>query len=101
MGLNMVPLIYYGQAISYINQVKYNGEFLASVSNFHEEFLNMLIENYTEKDCYMCINKVPEEGVVISKEGEFFEAYKLKSFNFIMRETAELDTEESNIEDEN
>lgn len=49
----------------------------------------------------MCINKVPEEGVVVRIEGNDFEAYKAKSERFYARETAQLDKGELNIEDEN
>ena len=56
---------------------------------------------YNEKDCFMCNNKVPEEGCVIRIDGLEFEAYKQKSERFYARETILLDKGESNIEDEN
>ncbi len=62
----------------------------------------MLIkEKYNEKDCFMCKNKLPEEGVVIRVEGLDLEAYKQKSSKFFELETKELDKGEVNIEDEN
>jgi hypothetical protein len=48
----------------------------------------------------MCSNKLPEEGVVLRKESELFEAYKLKSDSFLERETKGLDSGEVNIEDD-
>jgi hypothetical protein len=54
---------------------------------------------YQNVDCYMCKNKVPAEGVVVRKENLFtFEAYKLKSFKFLERESKELDTGEVDME---
>ena len=50
----------------------------------------------------MCVNKVPEEGIVIRKNNIFtYEAYKLKSFRFLEAESKQLDTGEANLEDTN
>ena len=46
----------------------------------------------------MCINKVPCEGIVLVKESDFFEAYKLKSMSFLARESEELDSGKVDIE---
>lgn len=95
-GLNAVPELYYGYAKDlHITLSKFNEE------QFQLEFLNRIKLNYNEKDCYMCSNKVPEEGCVIRIEGNELEAYKVKSERFYQRETAQLDKGESNIEDEN
>ena len=56
------------------------------INDWREEFLQRIKSEYNEKNCYMCKNKVPEEGIVLTKEGEFFEPYKLKSNNFLLRE---------------
>jgi hypothetical protein len=48
----------------------------------------------------MCRNKVPEEGIVLTKDGLTFEAFKLKSMRFLEEETKLLDKEQTNIEDE-
>ena len=66
-----------------------------------EKFLNVIKDEYNEHQCFMCGNKVPEEGCVIRIEGLDFEAYKQKSTAFYERETTQLDKGESNIEDEN
>ena len=54
---------------------------------------------YNEKDCWMCTNKLPEEGIVLRVDRlDSFEAYKLKSFRFLMGESKQ---EEVDIETEN
>ena len=88
-GLNTVPELYYG----------YAGDFYDY--NSPEELLQIIKEQFNEKDCYICKNKVPEEGCVIRIDGLEFEAYKQKSERFYARETILLDKGESNIEDEN
>ena len=66
-----------------------------------EHFLQLLKDLYNEKNCYICKNKVPEEGAVIRLEKNEFEAYKQKSNRFYEKETKELDSGEINIEDLN
>jgi len=102
-GLNAVPELYYGYAKDCFSNIYHlieepNNQF---EQNWNDEFLVELKKKYNEKDCYMCINKVPEEGVVVRIEGNDFEAYKAKSERFYARETAQLDKGELNIEDEN
>lgn len=91
-GLKTVPLFYYGKAKDWDSVI-------STEAHWHENFLAKLIEKYTEKDCYLCKNKVPEEGVVIAKDGAFFEAYKLKSLKFLEFESDTLDKGEVSIED--
>lgn len=102
-GLNAVPQLYYGYAkdcFTYIyHLVEEPNEF--PEQKWNEEFLVEIKKNYNEKDCYICKNKVPEEGCVIRIEGLNFEAYKQKSNRFYELETKLLDKGESNIEDEN
>ena len=69
--------------------------------NWRSKLLETLKAEYTEKECWMCNNKVPEEGCVIRVEGLEFEAYKLKSNLFYERETKLLDKGESDMESEN
>jgi hypothetical protein len=65
-----------------------------------EKFLEILEATYNEKDCKMCINKVPEEGIILRVEKlEYYEAYKLKSKRFLLMESEEQEKEVSNIED--
>ena len=70
---------------------------------FQQNFVKLLENQYNEKDCYICKNKVPEEGIVLrlSEKLDKFEAFKLKSFKFLEKESKDADKEISNIEDEN
>jgi hypothetical protein len=88
-----VPLHFYGKAKDLYD--------INTDVHWHENFLSNLIRDYNEGDCYICRNKVPREGIVVQKEGEGFEAYKLKSISFLERETKLLDNEVENIEDTN
>lgn len=65
-----------------------------------ESFLKTLQEDYLEKDCVHCKNKVPAEGICVRIDGrESYMTYKLKSKRFLEHETKELDKGEENIED--
>lgn len=94
VGLTPSHLFYYGKVYKYLSLldkegVNYNDE------NWREKFIKYLEKKYNEKDCFMCNNKVPEEGVVVRKESLFnCESYKLKSFRFLEHETKQLDEEE-------
>jgi len=69
-------------------------------THWQENFLQKLEEEYNEKDCYLCINKVPEEGIILRIEKlEQYEAYKLKSKKFLLMESEEQEKEIENIED--
>ena len=92
-GLKTVPLFYYGLAKDWDSSI-------STDEHWHKNFLEKLIAKYNEKDCYICKNKVPEEGVVLVKESDFYEAYKLKSAKFLEKESENLDKGETNIEDE-
>lgn len=92
MGLKTVPIFYYGRAKDIYPELQI-GE------HWHAELLNKLTLQYTEKKCYLCASNVPEEGVVMTKEGDFFEGYKLKSFAFLERETKEIDKGIVSVED--
>lgn len=94
-GLNAVPELFYGKAIELFSDNRLN------LDNWREKFLEVIKDEYNEHQCFMCGNKVPEEGCVIRIEGLDFEAYKQKSTAFYERETAQLDKGENNIEDEN
>lgn len=91
--LEPAPLFYYGRAKDMYPEIDTN-------EHWHENFLNRLISDYTEKDCFICRNKVPEEGIVIIPEKEDWNGFKLKSLRFLEKETQELNCEQSNIEDQ-
>lgn len=90
-GLNHVPMFYFGKAKDLFE--------IDTDDHWHSTFLEKLQEKYNEKDCFMCKHKLPEEGVVLRKEGGLFEAYKCKSMRFLEMETKSLDKGEENIED--
>lgn len=91
-GIPTVPVFYYGKAKDWDKTI-------STDDHWHENMLLKLMEVYNEKDCFMCKNVVPEEGVVISKEGDTFQAFKLKSFKFLKKESDDLDKGEVNMED--
>ena len=94
-GLEYVHHYYFGKAKDLFKEI-------STEQHWHEEFVKRLEQTYTEADCFMSKNKVPEEGIVIRKEKlTEFEAYKLKSFNFLERETAMLDKGEADLESTN
>lgn len=72
-----------------------------SLEFFRISYLQMLEAEYNEKDCPLCINQVPEEGIILRKLGHIdkFEAYKLKSKRFLSLETKELDAGVVDIEE--
>ena len=97
-GLIPVEEFYYGFARDLypelnIEDREWNQKFwdkMANDSNF-----------YMEKDSPDCNNKVPHEGVVIKIEDMIPRAWKLKTFAFVNGEQKELDSGETNTEDEN
>lgn len=98
MGLNFVHVFYHGKAGDLFDN--YTVGNLNLNLHWNENFVKELERQYNEKDCFMCVNKVPEEGVVVRKEKLFgFEAYKLKSFAFLEYETKLLDEGVTNLED--
>lgn len=90
-GLNPVTQLYYGSASEFSDE-------RLTEEHWETKFLETIKEKFNEKDCYMCNNKVPEEGVVIRIEGPEFEAYKQKSTRFYERETKLLDQGVEDIE---
>lgn len=97
LGVEYCPEIYYGKADDfYYHSVKEENQTLDSWRN---ELLLSLQEKYVyDQDSQFCINKVPEEGIVVRKEGLYLEAFKLKSFRFLEFESKQLDEEVIDIE---
>lgn len=93
-GLFCVPEHYYGSINDILKEFK-----IEIMNNWRDEFYKLLSKLYLEKDCYICNNKVPNEGIVIRREGLDIDSYKLKSFRFNERETKILDRGITNIED--
>jgi hypothetical protein len=89
-GLNMVPELYWGPAKDLFE--------IPVDEDWHENFLQAINWNYLEKNCEMCVNKVPDEGIVLRKEVIDIEPYKYKSFAFKLRETKNADAGEIDLE---
>lgn len=101
-GLKAVPELYYGKASDfYDRKILGRKRSVDHLDLWRNTFLEQVKLKYNEKDCYMCNNKVPEEGCVLRIEKLDIEAYKVKSNAFYELETKLLDKGESNIEDEN
>jgi len=63
VGLTPSHLFYYGKAVD-MYKLDVNG-------HWNEEFVKSLERDYNEKNCFMCKNSVPEEGIVVRKESLF------------------------------
>ncbi len=96
--IQAVPLHYYGTVIDFLNMYGNIGKFIDD-RDMQETFFEILSNIYLEKDCSICKNKVPNEGVCIRREVNDIDVYKLKSFAFRRAETDALDKGEENIED--
>lgn len=94
-GLNAVPELYYGKARDFYWDARVNYQ------TWLTRLLEKIKEAYNEKDCFLCVNKVPEEGCVVRIDGLDFNAFKVKSNRFYELETKQLDKGEVNIEEEN
>lgn len=94
VGLDYVPMFYNGLAMDLFN--------FDTEEDWNKKFIELLEEKYTNKECYICQNSVPEEGIVLRVENQFeFKSYKLKSFSFLEYETKLLDSGEVDMESEN
>jgi tRNA-binding EMAP/Myf-like protein len=95
VGLNFTDtLIYVGKASELYPDLD-----TTDTESWRVQFLEQLERDYNEKNCYMCSNKVPEEGIILRVERlESYEAYKLKSKRFILMESDEQEKGMENIE---
>jgi hypothetical protein len=89
-GLKMVPELYWGRAKDLFD--------IDVDDKWHDNFIQKLSDTFLEKDCDLCVNKVPDEGIVLRKENINIEPYKYKSFAFWLRETKEADKGEVDLE---
>jgi len=95
-GFNAAISFYQGALIDLYPEIDYYNP------NWRDEFLECLIADYNDKDCWMCENKVPEEGIVLRVETiTEFKAFKLKSDRFFEWETKVLDSGSVDIEEAN
>ena len=98
-GLNAVPELFYGRARD-LWEFEGKGKTPSDIA-WESQLLGLIKDMFNEKDCFMCQNKVPEEGVVVRIEQNDLEAFKCKSARFYERETKQLDKGEVDIETEN
>lgn len=93
-GFNSVIELYYGYAKDLFPEIKQD-------ENWGENFIEKLREKYLEKQCTVCKNKVPNEGIVLRVDKLGAKALKLKSFAFLQKETKDLDKGNIDMEEEN
>ena len=94
LNVETVPEIYYGYAKHLIT--------LDESNHWQENFLQYLRDNYVhDQDSIFCDGKLPEEGIVLRKEGYEIEAYKLKNFRFLNFESDQKDKGTEDIEEQN
>lgn len=92
VGFNYVPHFFTGRAKDLFSEAEQD-------EAWTDNFMAELEKKYTDKNCFMCRNVCPEEGIVLRKEGVFqFETFKLKSFKFLEYETKLLDEGQADIE---
>lgn len=82
--IGTVTELYYGPAKKLFPR-------LTVKTHWHENFLKHLREQYLENDSVLCLNKVPEEGIVLRREVNNISVFKLKANAFLQKETASLD----------
>lgn len=92
--LEVCPTYYHGKAADLFD---INNE----DPNWSELFLAELKETYLEKPCEFCNNGNVREGVCLRRENTMHKnAYKLKSFSFLEKESKDRDNDVTNIEEE-
>lgn len=100
IGVKFVREIFYGDANGWTDDKEVCVPHGYTTDKWRELFLSDLQKNCVyDQDSIFCQNKVPEEGIVLRKEGLQIEAFKLKSFRFFEHETKQLDKGETNVED--
>lgn len=91
-GFKMPETHYYGLAKDHFPEI-------STENHWHDNFLQKMIEVYLEKKCKLCKNDVWAEGVILRKDTPFeWDAFKLKSFNFLEGESKQLDSGEVDME---
>lgn len=90
-SLHSVKELYYGRAENLFPNLNIN-------EHWHEEFLTNLRNMYLEQRSVLCNNNVPEEGIVLRREVNDIDVYKLKSISFLEKESKMLDKGEIDIE---
>ena len=106
VGLTPVTELYYGNAVDLYPELCQivNSEDYMIPEDWNRQFWEKLANDedfFMECNSPSCNNKVPHEGLVIKKEDMIARAWKLKCYAFIRGESEELDSGQSNIEDDN
>lgn len=106
VGLTPVEELYYGNAVDLYPELCQivNSEDYMIPEDWNQQFWEKLANDenfFMECNSPSCNNKVPHEGLVIKKEDMIARAWKLKCYAFIRGESEELDSGQSNIEDDN
>lgn len=96
--LKHVPEYYYGSLKDFYFRFVNPGNELSE--NFRDEIFKYLLTAFNlEKDCEFCRNVVPAEGIVVRVDGrKHYNAFKLKSKRFKLRENEELEAGVVDIE---
>lgn len=99
-GLEMVKEVFYGCAEELYTKMTYEiGTGVEDIERWQEGFLQHLINLVEDRLCPHNNCEVPAEGVVVRIEHlDQCEAYKLKSFAFLKRESDALDKGELDLE---
>lgn len=92
-NVNAVPLYYQGVAKDLFD-IPEDQEWKINFAKRMRNAFNL------EKNCEFCKTTVPAEGICVRISNKSFPAIKLKSMNFLVRETKELDAGEVDIESE-
>ena len=94
-GIKHVPEFYYGKAKDYCPQIPLE-------QHWNQNFLGALESEFMlDRKCPLCNTGVFEEGIVIRIDGLFeCPPYKLKNFNFLSKETEDLDKGVIDLESE-
>jgi len=92
-GFEHVKHIYYGYAYGIDGSATYN------INTFQEDFLELLEAKCMSRKCEYNPG-MPAEGIVVRREGLIDECdlFKLKSFEFLSKESLELDSGEIDME---
>ena len=97
-GLLAVPLYYYGAASQLFKDLNNSPNNEEELSEWQNQFLQKMKDTYLEGNDTLCVNKVPDEGIVLRREGIVLDSKKLKSFKFFEFEGKQLDSGEVDIE---
>ena len=97
-GLLAVPLYYYGPASQLFKDLDNYPNNEEELSEWQNQFLQKMKDTYLEGNDKLCKTAVPDEGIVLRKEGIVLDSKKLKSFKFFEFEGKQLDSGEVDIE---